>query len=52
MPQLEPLDLHVSVEGEIEVDDETAAAIDKGIRAADEGLVVSSDEARKKLLAR
>jgi len=39
-------DLMVSTE-EIDVDAETAAALDEGIRAADEGRLVSSDEVRK-----
>jgi predicted transcriptional regulator len=32
---------------EIEVDENTLAAINRGIRAADEGRVVSSEEVRK-----
>jgi predicted transcriptional regulator len=43
-PERDPM---VSTEEEVEVDAETAAAIDRGIRAADEGRAVSNDEVRK-----
>ena len=46
MAELKP-DPMVSTEEEVEVDAETAAAIDRGIRAANEGRVVSSEEVRK-----
>jgi predicted transcriptional regulator len=47
MAEAKPDDLFVSTEEEVEVDAETAAAIERGIKAADEGKVVSSDEVRK-----
>jgi predicted transcriptional regulator len=37
----------VSMEKEVEVDAETAAAIERGIRAADEGRVVPAEKVRK-----
>ena len=40
-------DAMVDAGEEVEVDAETAAAIDRGLRAADEGRLVSSEEARK-----
>jgi predicted transcriptional regulator len=40
-------DLFVSTEDEVEVDAKTAAAIERGIKAADEGRVVSSEHVRK-----
>ncbi len=40
-------DLFVSDETEIEVDDTTAAAIQRGIQAADDGQVVPSEEVRE-----
>jgi len=46
MAELKP-DLFVSVEPELEVDAETAAAIQRGIQAADAGDVVSNEEVRK-----
>jgi len=46
MHELEPNLPLVSTEDEIEVDAETAAAIEEGIRAADGGRVLPSDEVR------
>ena len=50
MTDLEQADPLVSTENDVEVDEETAAAIDRGIRAADEGRVVPGDEVRKRIL--
>lgn len=42
-------DLFVSEETEIEVDETTAAAIRRGIQAADDGQVVSGEEVREEI---
>jgi predicted transcriptional regulator len=47
MAEAKPTDLIVSTEARVEVDAETAAAIERGIRAAEEGRMVPSDEVRK-----
>jgi predicted transcriptional regulator len=41
-------DFFVSTEEPVEIDAETAAAIERGIKAADEGRLVSSEEVRKR----
>ena len=46
MAEATPIDPMVSTE-EVEVDTRTLAAIDRGILAADEGRLVSSEEVRK-----
>jgi predicted transcriptional regulator len=47
MADSKSIDPLVSAEEEVEVDAETAAAIERGIEAADQGRGVSSDEVRK-----
>jgi predicted transcriptional regulator len=47
MADLKSIDPFISTDEAVEVDAETAAAIQRGIRAADEGKVVSNDEVRK-----
>ena len=44
---MQDLKLQVPVTEEVEVDAETLAAIDRGIKAADDGRTVSLEEARK-----
>lgn len=44
---MQDLKLQVPVTEEVEVDAETVAAIDRGIKAADEGRTVPLDEVRK-----
>lgn len=41
------LNMHVPVSEEIAVDEETLAAVDRGVKDADEGRTVSVDEVRK-----
>jgi predicted transcriptional regulator len=47
MADVKPIDPLVSTEEPIDVDAETAAAIERGIGAAEEGRTVTSEEARK-----
>ncbi|HEV2202165.1 MAG TPA: hypothetical protein VGR73_20285 [Bryobacteraceae bacterium] len=47
MAELKPADLFVSEEEEVEVDAETAAAIELGIKQADEGRTVPLEDVRK-----
>jgi len=47
MGEVKPDDLFVSTEEAVEVDAETAAAIERGIKDADEGRTFSLDEVRK-----
>jgi predicted transcriptional regulator len=47
MAEVKPDDLFVSTEEAVEVDAETAAAIERGIKDADEGRTFSLEEVRK-----
>lgn len=49
MGEMKPADLFASTQQEIEVDEETLAAIDHGIKAADEGRVVPLEEVRRRM---
>jgi len=47
MAELKSIDPFVSTESEVEVDAETAAAIEQGLKDANEGRVVPSSEVHK-----
>jgi predicted transcriptional regulator len=49
MGETKPVDQFTSTEEEVEVDEETLAAIDRGIKAADEGRVVPLEEVRRRM---
>jgi predicted transcriptional regulator len=49
MGETKPADQFTSTEEEVEVDEETLAAIDRGIKAADEGRVVPLEEVRRRM---
>jgi predicted transcriptional regulator len=49
MGEMKPADRFTSTDEEVEVDEETLAAIDRGIKAADEGKVVPLEEVRRRM---
>jgi predicted transcriptional regulator len=49
MGEMKPADRFTSTEEEVGVDEETLAAIDRGINAADEGRVVPLEEVRRRM---
>ena len=49
MGEMKPADQFTSTEEEVEVDEETLAAIDRGIKAADEGRVVPLEEVKRRM---
>ena len=49
MGEMKPADQFTSTEEEVEVDQETLAAIDRVIKAADEGRVVPLEEVRRRM---
>ena len=49
MGEMKPVDQFTSTEEEVEVDEDTLAAIDRGIKAADEGRVVPLEEVRRRM---
>lgn len=46
---MKPADQFTSAEEEVELDEKTLAAIDRGIKAADEGRVVPLEEVRRRM---
>ena len=49
MGEAKPADQFISTEEEVEVDEETLAAIDRSIKAAEEGRVVPLEEVRRRM---
>jgi hypothetical protein len=49
MGKLETIDAFVCTEPEIEVDAETARTLERRVRTADEGRLVSAEEARRRI---
>ena len=49
MGEMKPADQFTSTDDEVEVDEETLAAIDRGIKAADEGRVVPLEEVKRRM---
>lgn len=49
MGEMKPADRFTSTEEEVEVGEETLAAIDRGIKAADEGRLVPLEEVRRRM---
>jgi predicted transcriptional regulator len=52
MGEMKPADQFTSTEEEVEVDEATLDAIDRGIQAADEGRVVPLEEVRRRMQER
>jgi len=49
MAEMKPPDRFASTEEEVDLDEATLAAIDRGIKAADEGRVVPLEEVRRRM---
>jgi predicted transcriptional regulator len=49
MGDMKPADQFTSTEEDVEVDEETLAAIDREIKAADQGRVVPLEEVRRRM---
>jgi len=52
MAEMKPPDRFASTEEEVDLDEATLAAIDRGIKAADEGRVVPLEEVRRRMQER